>query len=166
MPLIRLISCNSFYCCKPLAWAFSQLYWNSLCWIKSKQLSPYYFVLDTINPLSVYHLSSLARLRSHNWIPTLSPVKWNKLITNPRHHLCAYAQECLWALTVLKLWKRPMLAGWGDSRGNWRNGFISSGGGMTGGLLRKAGTGPGRFTPPAVDMQTIILKKPINNYIF
>lgn len=61
---------------------------------------------------------------------------------------------CLWTLTVLKLWKRPMLAGWGDSSGNWRKGFMSSGVVMTGGLLRKAGTGPGRFTLPVVESQT------------
>ena len=47
-----------------------------------------------------------------------------------------------------------MLAGCGDSRGNWRKCFMSSGVGMTDGLLRKAGTGPGRFTLPVVDAQT------------
>lgn len=31
---------------------------------------------------------------------------------------------------------------------------MSSGAGMTGGLLRKAGTGPGRFTLPVMDAQT------------
>lgn len=31
---------------------------------------------------------------------------------------------------------------------------MSSGAGMTGGLLRKAGTGPGRFMLPVVDAQT------------
>lgn len=36
---------------------------------------------------------------------------------------------------------------------------MSSGVGMTGGLLRKAGTGPGRFTLPAVDTQTAELEK-------
>lgn len=64
--------------------------------------------------------------------------------------LCVRARH----VTVLKLWKRPMLAGCGDSRGNWRKGFMSSGAGMTGGLLRKAGTGPGRFTLPVVETQT------------
>ncbi len=31
---------------------------------------------------------------------------------------------------------------------------MSSGAGMTGGLLRKAGTGPGRFTLPVVNART------------
>ena len=48
--LIQLISCNSFYCNKTVARAFSQLCWNSLCWTKSKQLSPYHFGLYSINP--------------------------------------------------------------------------------------------------------------------
>lgn len=35
---------------------------------------------------------------------------------------------------------------------------MSSWGGMTGGFLRKAGTGPGRFTLPVVDTKTEILE--------
>lgn len=46
---------------------------------------------------------------------------------------------------------------------------MSSGAGMTGGLLRKAGTGPGRFTLPVVDAKTGKLEtkkkvsEPMNN---
>lgn len=46
-----------------------------------------------------------------------------------------------------------MLAGCGDSTGNWRKGFMSSGAGMRGGLLRKVGTGPGRFTLPVMEQR-------------
>ena len=59
---------------------------------------------------------------------------------------CVCAQWCL--LTVLKLWKRLTLAGWGVSRGNCRKGFMSRGDGIMVGVLRKAGTAPGRFILP------------------
>ncbi len=97
---------------------------------------------------TLYHCSSIRM-----WC-----FKINSVQTNFRHEctrVCTLTcMVSMWELTVLKLWKRPMLAGWGDSRGNWRKGFMSSGAGMTGGLLRKAGTGPGRFTLPVVNART------------
>ena len=53
-------------------------------------------------------------------------------------------------LTVLKLWKRPILCGGGGvSMGNCRKGFMSRWGWITVGVRRKVGTaGPARFMPP------------------
>lgn len=101
------------------------------------------------NTLSLV-LTPETTLQNHNTSSDFGSVKQ---VDNKRHLcMCVFAQLCLWPLTILKLWKRPIPAGWCDSRGNRRKGFIASGVGMTDGLLRKAGTGgPGRFTLPVVE---------------
>lgn len=78
------------------------------------------------------------------------------MLANSRPWVQQDANRLCKALTALKLWKRLILAGCGDSRGNCRKGFMSSGAGMTGGLLRKAGTGPGRLTLPVEETQVEI----------
>lgn len=83
MPLIQLISCKSFYCSKTPAWTFSQLCWNSPCWIKSKQLSPHDFEL-----YSIIHQHFITCLHSGG----------NKMVTNPRY-ICNHAGVQVLAFT-------------------------------------------------------------------
>lgn len=67
VPLVQLISCNSFYCSQ----TFSQLYGNSLCRIKCKQLSPYHLVIWILSTLS---LLTLWR-QSLTWIQAALSIK-------------------------------------------------------------------------------------------
>lgn len=129
--LIQLIGCISFYCSETMACAFFP------------HCAEIHFILLYVFTQNPPHCCVFTQCFS-----TCSTAATEWWSVKPDDVLCFHLQAWLRWLTVLKLWKRPMLAGWGDSRENWRKGFMSSGVGMTDGLLRKAGTGPDRLILP------------------